>query len=100
MRNTPAALARLLPDGPTLQNRLLGALALRDHVRMQKHLQMRSAGIGETLHERGSPVTDVYFPNGGLFSVTNQMNDGALVEVATVGREGMLGIGVFLGDRC
>ena len=23
----------------------------------------------------------------------------ALVEVATVGREGMLGIGVFLGDR-
>jgi len=27
------------------------------------------------------------------------MRDGALVEVATVGREGMLGIGVFLGDR-
>jgi len=27
------------------------------------------------------------------------MHDGALVEVATVGIEGMLGIGVFLGDR-
>jgi hypothetical protein len=27
------------------------------------------------------------------------MRDGALVEVATVGIEGMLGIGVFLGDR-
>jgi hypothetical protein len=27
------------------------------------------------------------------------MRDGALVEVATVGSEGMLGIGVFLGDR-
>ena len=27
------------------------------------------------------------------------MRDGAHVEVATVGREGMLGIGVFLGDR-
>jgi hypothetical protein len=27
------------------------------------------------------------------------MRDGALVEVATVGCEGMLGIGVFLGDR-
>ena len=27
------------------------------------------------------------------------MLDGALVEVATVGNEGMLGIGVFLGDR-
>jgi hypothetical protein len=32
-------------------------------------------------------------------SVTNEMRDGRLVEVATVGREGMLGIGVFLGDR-
>ena len=45
------------------------------------------------------PVKDVYFPNGGVFSVTNAMRDGGLVEVATVGREGMLGIGVFLGDR-
>ena len=44
-------------------------------------------------------LTDVFFPNGGVFSVTNEMRDGALVEVATVGREGMLGIGVFLGDR-
>jgi len=35
----------------------------------------------------------------GVFSVTNEMRDGALVEVATVGIEGMLGIGVFLGDR-
>jgi hypothetical protein len=34
-----------------------------------------------------------------VFSVTNEMRDGALVEVATVGIEGMLGIGVFLGDR-
>ena len=99
MRNPPTALARLLPDGTALQNRLLGALPLRDYARIQKHLQMHSFGVGETLHERGSPVTDVYFPNGGVFSVTNQMNDGALVEVATVGREGMLGIGVFLGDR-
>jgi hypothetical protein len=35
----------------------------------------------------------------GVFSATDEMRDGALVEVATVGREGMLGIGVFLGDR-
>jgi hypothetical protein len=54
---------------------------------------------GRTLQGHGTPVTEVYFPNGGVFSVTNEMRDGALVEVATVGIEGMLGIGVFLGDR-
>ena len=97
---TPAARSiRLLPDGTPLQNRLLEALPPAAYARLQKHLHMNIGVTGRTLQAQGSPVTDVYFPNGGVFSVTNEMRDGALVEVATVGREGMLGIGVFLGDR-
>ena len=60
---------------------------------------MNTATVGHALHSDGARVTDVYFPNGGVFSVTNQMRDGNLIEVTTVGREGMLGVGVFLGDR-
>ena len=90
---------RLLPDGTELHNRLLAALPAGDYARIQKHLHMNSTIPGRTLQEHGTPVTDVYFPNGGVFSVTNEMRDGALVEVATVGCEGMLGIGVFLGDH-
>jgi CRP-like cAMP-binding protein len=98
MRTSPVLPARLLPDGTLLQNRLLAALPARDYARIQPHLRMNAAVIGRALQEHGVPVKDVYFPNGGVFSVTNEMRDGALVEVATVGREGMLGIGVFLGD--
>jgi CRP-like cAMP-binding protein len=90
---------RLLPGGTPLQNRLLGALPARDYARVLDHLRMRVVTAGRTLHEPGRRVTNVYFPNGGVFSVTNEMRDGGLVEVATVGVEGMLGIGVFLGDR-
>jgi CRP-like cAMP-binding protein len=90
---------RLLPDGTPLHNRLLAALPRADYVRILPHLRMQHVPTGRTLQEPGAPVTDVYFPNGGVFSVTNEMRDGALVEVATVGTEGMLGIGVFLGDR-
>jgi CRP-like cAMP-binding protein len=90
---------RLLPDGTPLHNRLLAALPPPAYARIQKHLRMNTGGTGRTLQEHGAPVTDVYFPNGGVFSVTNEMRDGALVEVATVGTEGMLGIGVFLGDH-
>ena len=90
---------RLLPGGTPLQNRLLAALPAADYARVQPHLHMNTAVTGRTLQEHGRRITDVYFPNGGVFSVTNEMRDGALVEVATVGREGMLGIGVFLGDR-
>ncbi len=90
--------SRLLPGGIPLHNRLLAALPAADYARIQAHLQMHTGVTGRTLQEHGVPVTDVYFPNGGVFSVTNQMRGGALVEVATVGIEGMLGIGVFLGD--
>jgi len=99
MRTSPVSSARLLPDGTLLQNRLLAALPAADYARILKHLHMSRVVAGRTLQEPGTRVTDVYFPNGGVFSVTNEMRNGALVEVATVGREGMLGIGVFLGDR-
>lgn len=59
---------------------------------------MIPVGVGETLLENGVPAQFVYFPNGGVYSVTNEMRDGTLVEVATVGIEGMLGVNVFLGD--
>jgi CRP-like cAMP-binding protein len=94
-----ASSARVLPDGTPLQNRLLAALPTGDYDRLAPHLHLESVVVGDTLHEQGRRISDVYFPNGGVFSITNRMRDGALVEVATVGREGMLGIGVFLGDR-
>jgi CRP-like cAMP-binding protein len=90
---------RLLPDGTRLHNRLLAALPAVAYKRILKHLRLKTVAVGATLQDQDTPVTDVYFPNGGVFSITNRMRDGALVEVATVGSEGMLGIGVFLGDR-
>jgi hypothetical protein len=90
---------RLLPDGTPLLNRLLGALPIDDYDRIQSGLRMTEVVTGRTIQAHGSRVTDVHFPNGGVYSVTNEMRDGALVEVATVGAEGMLGIGVFFGDR-
>jgi plastocyanin len=95
MRTQTATSARVLPDGTPLQNRLLAALPTGDYRRILGHL-MNAVKTGETLQEEGTRITDVYFPNGGVFSMTNRMRNGALVEVATVGREGMLGIGRVL----
>ena len=91
--------ARVLSNGVSLRNRLL--LALPDDVfcRVAKDLRLMEVRVGETLQAHGVVVRDVYFPNGGVYSITNQMRDGGLVEVATVGTEGMLGVTVFLGDR-
>jgi len=90
---------RLLPDGTPLHNRLLAALPLREYNRLLPHVRMHTVTTGETLQAHRVRIEDVYFPNGGVFSITNEMRNGGLVEVATVGREGMLGVGVFFGDR-
>jgi CRP-like cAMP-binding protein len=89
---------RHFPDGTELHNRLLRALPPEDWTRIAKDLRMTPVVTGKTLQESGTMVAEVYFPNGGVYSVMNEMRDGALVEVATIGREGMLGVGVFLGD--
>lgn len=98
MASNHTANGRLLPDGSPLKNRLLSTLPEDLYARIAKDLRMVKVGVGEALLQHGMPVTDVYFPNGGVYSLTNQMKDGSLVEVATVGTEGMLGVAVFLGD--
>ena len=99
MPAAPLGSTRLLPDGTPLHNRLLAALPRSEYDRLLPYLRMSTVTTGDTLQAHRVRIKDVYFPNGGVFSITNEMRNGGLVEVATVGREGMLGVGVFLGDR-
>ena len=78
---------------------MLAALPRAEYARLLKHLRTSKVRPCETLQDLATRITHVYFPNGGVFSVTMSMRDGALVQVATVGCEGMLGIGAFFGDR-
>jgi CRP-like cAMP-binding protein len=90
---------RTLPGSVQLRNQLLAALPDDVLAQVVTQLRMTSVAVGDVLHEDGVAVKDVFFPNGGVYSVTSHMSDGSLVEVATVGTEGMLGVNVFLGDQ-
>jgi len=52
---------------------------------------------GQVLHAPGEPIQAVHFPLVGVVSVLADLGENQTVEVATVGREGMVGISVFLG---
>jgi CRP-like cAMP-binding protein len=52
---------------------------------------------GRVLHEVGRPIQDVHFPLVGVISVVVDLGADQLVETATVGREGMAGVSLFLG---
>ncbi len=53
--------------------------------------------LGRVLHEPGRPVDAVYFPLTGVVSIVAELGLDDVVEAATVGREGMAGLSVFLG---
>ena len=79
------------------KNRLLSALPDEDFARISPHLTTVPMSVKAVLLKRGAPIRHVYFPNGGVCSVTAMMSDGLAVEVATVGDEGLVGIAAFFG---
>lgn len=58
---------------------------------MQPHLQLVSPQTGSVLNEPGDEVDSVLFPHTGMVSLLAVMRDGAAIETATVGREGVIG---------
>jgi CRP-like cAMP-binding protein len=53
--------------------------------------------LGQVLHEPGERVEAVYFPLEGVVSVVADLGSEQVVEAATIGREGVVGLAVFLG---
>src|SRR5713226_10454057 len=79
-------------------NRLLAALPPDEYQRLSAEMSFRPLKIRQTLHKHGERISEIYFPSRSVCSITNTMEDGGVVEVATVGREGFVGIGAVLGD--
>jgi len=79
------------------KNRLLAGLPKAEFQRIRRHLTTVPLTVKITLLKRGAPIRYVYFPNGGVCSVTAMMKNGNAVEVATVGDEGMIGMAAFFG---
>lgn len=83
----------------THPNRLIAALPVAHRKRLLEALEPVSMTLRQPLYEAGDPLEFVYFPLSGVHSIVSTVTDGGIVEVATVGNEGMVGIPVFLGGR-
>jgi CRP-like cAMP-binding protein len=84
------------PDGRP-KNQLLAALPTEDFHRLLPHLNTVPLRFKQVLHKGGEPLRAVYFLNGGVASITTRLSEGTVMEAATVGDEGVLGIEAFLG---
>jgi CRP-like cAMP-binding protein len=81
------------------ENRLLAALP-RDHYRrLLPHLERVPLPLREILYDANGPISHVFFPLNGVVSLVILMEGGVILEVGTIGNEGMVGTPVFLGSE-
>jgi CRP-like cAMP-binding protein len=81
------------------KNRLLAALPPEEYKRFVRHLQPVYLAKGKIIYHAGDLVRHAYFPLDGMLSLLPVMEDGATLEVAMVGDEGMIGIPSILRVR-
>jgi CRP-like cAMP-binding protein len=79
------------------QNRLLLALNTDDQIALSNYLEPVAFAAATELVTPNEPIRNVYFIEKGLVSVMAGARKGA-VEVTSVGREGVLGLPVILGQ--
>ena len=83
-------------DEAVSANRLLATLEPDLLVAVREHLELVDLAARDPVYDRWQPIDYVYFPVDAVVSVVADMGDGSVIEVATVGREGMVGVPALL----
>ena len=81
------------------QNQLLAALPYAEWERFQPLLEPVDLPLGKVLCESGRTLSHVYFPTTALVSLQYVTEDGASMEIGMVGKEGVIGVSMFMGGH-
>lgn len=79
------------------QNRLLAALPGDALDRLEPHLRLVPLELGACLYDSGDRMPHVYFPLDSIVSLHYVLEDGSVAEFAVVGKDGLVGISLFMG---
>ena len=81
-------------------NRILASLPDAALAALQPDITLLELPARQLLYDVHQPITQVYFPLTSVGSILTLLEDGTAVEAAVVGRDGMVGLPLFLGlDR-
>ncbi len=81
------------------RNHLLAGLPEAELARLLPHLEPVELQVGQVIYQFGSKSQHVYFPTSAIVALTYEMKDGLAAEMALVGNEGMVGIGLFMAGE-
>src|SRR5882724_2695117 len=86
-----------MPSTVCIANRLLVALAPEDLDLLRPHLEAVPLPHKQTLSNPNTPIDHVYFVQEGMVSLVQPLENGVMIEVGMIGKEGFLGVPVLLG---
>lgn len=88
-------------DQQAEESRFLRLLPRSSYVRIRPYLEIVPLARKHVLWNVDEPIDDVFFPRRCVLSLLVMLKQRAPVEAATVGNEGMVGMGTLLGaERC
>jgi CRP-like cAMP-binding protein len=98
VRRDPAERPPLRSVPEARQNRLLAALPERDWLQWRARLEPVDLPVGRVLYDAGSVPSHAYFPITAVVSLEYLTDSGGSAEIALIGREGVVGVSLFMGD--
>ena len=82
-----------------IRNRILGALPDEEFGRIAPHLNAVTFEKDEIIYLSEAPIEYVYLIESGLVSLLSTTETGSTIEIAMLGKEGVVGLPVILKNR-
>jgi len=79
------------------QNNLLAEVSEQELAPLLPNLQLLNLPLGQVIYESGEKMEYVFFPTTAIISLLYIMEDGSSAEIGVVGKDGMVGIAIFMG---
>lgn len=80
-----------------VRNVVLHGLLAAEYKHIVPNLERVTLKAGQQLYRAEQKIEAVYFPEDAVIAMIDKMKGGRTVEVGIIGREGMVGINIFLG---
>lgn len=81
------------------RNQLLSTLPPAEIARLLHDFELIDMPLGMVIYESGRTMTHAYFPITCIVSLLYVMENGSSAEIAVVGKEGLVGISLFMGGH-
>jgi CRP-like cAMP-binding protein len=85
--------------GSSPSNLLLASFSPADLAAIGPHLETTALPLRYICYDKDEPIEYIYFPLRGLVSLLMPLEDGGLMEVGIIGKEGVVGLSALTGYK-